>query len=60
MMRTARRATGALLIALLGASAAAAPAPPGFILREEARPLPDVAMEDQAGATLRLQTSGGR
>jgi thiol-disulfide isomerase/thioredoxin len=60
MMRTARRAIGALLIALLGASAAAAPAPPGFILREQARPLPEVAMEDPAGATLRLSHFRGK
>lgn len=60
MMRRARRATGALLIAILGASAAAAPVPPGFILHEQPRPLPEVVFEDQSGTTLRLADFRGR
>ena len=60
MMRRARRATGALLIAILGASAAAAPVPPGLILHEQPRPLPEVVFEDQSGTTLRLADFRGR
>jgi len=60
MLRMARGAIAALLIAILGASAAAAPAPPGFILQKQARPLPEIAFEDQAGATLRLSDFRGK
>jgi thiol-disulfide isomerase/thioredoxin len=62
MVRTARRAAAGLLssLVILGAGAAAAQAPPGFILREHARPLPDVAFEDRTGATLRLADFRGK
>jgi thiol-disulfide isomerase/thioredoxin len=60
MMRTARRATGALLIAILGAGNAAAQAPPGFALREHARPLADIAFEDRTGTTLRFSDFRGK
>ena len=61
MARTRGRVNAGLLslMVILGAGAAAQ-APPGFVLREQARPAPDVAFEDQAGAPLRLSDFRGK
>jgi thiol-disulfide isomerase/thioredoxin len=61
MMTTGRGATTGLLSLLLVLGAgAAAQAPPGFILREQARPVPEIQFEDQARAPLHLSDFRGK
>ena len=62
MMRTWPRAIAGLLgmLSMLLASTAAAQSPPGFMLRERPRPLPEVVFEDQRGAVLRLSGFRGK
>lgn len=62
MLRTVQRAAAGLLclLLILGAGTADTQEPPGFVPREQARPLPDVAFEDTTGATLRLADFRGK
>jgi cytochrome oxidase Cu insertion factor (SCO1/SenC/PrrC family) len=62
MMRIGGSAIAGLLtvLSILVASAAVAQEPPGFRLHEHARPLPDIAFDDQAGASLRLSDFRGK
>lgn len=62
MTGSGRRGLAVLLslFTVLAFGQAAAQAPPGFVLHDQARPVPEVTFEDQTGKTLRLADFRGR